>query len=235
MRDQPCKERRILRDRKIACQCLEEVMVCVDQPRQHDHSARIDRHVGARRQTVARTDVLDDAVARKDSAVFKRPIGVIEGREQVCMAQEKRRHSEDGPDAERAMTIADLNTAERAWFVAAVGFAFESSPWIAELASERRPFSDLDALTACMNAIVAESPLDRRLALIAAHPDLAGRVAREGRLTPASTDEQASAGLDRLTPAEAARFETLNAAYRDRFGFPFVICVREQTKSSILE
>ncbi len=133
------------------------------------------------------------------------------------------------------MTIADLNTAERASFVAAVGFAFESSAWIAELASERRPFSDLDALTACMNAIVAESPLEWRVALIAAHPDLAGRVAREGRLTPASTDEQASAGLDRLTPAETVRFDTLNAAYRARFGFPFVICVRRHTKSSILE
>lgn len=133
------------------------------------------------------------------------------------------------------MTVADLNTAERASFVAAVGFAFESSPWIAELASERRPFSDLDALTACMDAIVAESPLERRVALIAAHPDLAGRVAREGRLTPASTGEQASVGLDRLTPAEIERFDALNSAYRARFAFPFVICVREHTKSSILE
>ncbi|HTX02316.1 MAG TPA: 2-oxo-4-hydroxy-4-carboxy-5-ureidoimidazoline decarboxylase [Candidatus Acidoferrales bacterium] len=133
------------------------------------------------------------------------------------------------------MTIADLNAAERASFVAAVGFAFESSPWIAELASERRPFADLEALTACMNAIVAESPLERRVALIAAHPDLAGRLAREGRLTPASTREQASAGLDRLTPEETARFNAHNAAYRERFGFPFVICVRQQTKDSILD
>ena len=102
------------------------------------------------------------------------------------------------------MTIADLNTAERASFVAAVGFAFEGSAWIAELASERRPFSDLDALTACMNAIVAESPLERRVALIAAHPDLGG--AR--RLSAASTGEQASAGLDRLTSAETERFDS---------------------------
>jgi 2-oxo-4-hydroxy-4-carboxy-5-ureidoimidazoline decarboxylase len=133
------------------------------------------------------------------------------------------------------MTIADLNAAEPASFVAAVGFAFESSPWIAELAAQRRPFADLDALSACMNAIVAESSLERRVALIAAHPDLAGRVAREGRLTPASTSEQTSAGLDRLTPNEIAKFDALNAAYRERFGFPFVICVRQQTKSSILE
>ncbi|MGA3037102.1 MAG: 2-oxo-4-hydroxy-4-carboxy-5-ureidoimidazoline decarboxylase [Vulcanimicrobiaceae bacterium] len=151
------------------------------------------------------------------------------------IAQEKRRHSEDGPDAERAMTIADLNAAERPSFVAAVGFAFESSPWIAELASEQRPFADLDALSACMNAIVAGSSLERRIALIAAHPDLAGRVAREGRLTPASTSEQTSAGLDRLSAEEIVRFDVLNAEYRERFGFPFVICVRQQTKSSILE
>jgi 2-oxo-4-hydroxy-4-carboxy-5-ureidoimidazoline decarboxylase len=133
------------------------------------------------------------------------------------------------------MTIADLNTAERASFVAAVGFAFESSPWIAEAACELRPFSDLDALTACMNAIVAESPLEQRVALIAAHPDLAGRLAREGRLTPSSSGEQKAAGLDRLTPEEIKRFDALNAAYRERFGFPFVICVRQQTKYSILD
>jgi OHCU decarboxylase len=133
------------------------------------------------------------------------------------------------------MTIAELNAAGRPSFVAAVGFAFEESPWIAELAWERRPFAGLDALLACMTAIVAESPLERRVALIAAHPDLAGRVAREGRLTPSSTSEQASAGLDRLTPDELARFDTLNVAYRVRFEFPFVVCVREQTKDSILE
>lgn len=132
------------------------------------------------------------------------------------------------------MTIADLNAADRASFVTAVGFAFESSPWIAQAAWERRPFLDLDALLACMQAVVLESPLERRVALIAAHPDLAGRVAREGRLTPASANEQASAGLDRLTPEEIARFDALNTAYRSRFGFPFVICVREHAKESIL-
>jgi 2-oxo-4-hydroxy-4-carboxy-5-ureidoimidazoline decarboxylase len=132
------------------------------------------------------------------------------------------------------MKMADLNAADRATFVAAVGFAFESSPWIAEAAWERRPFFDLDALLGCMNGIVLESPLERRVALIAAHPDLAGRVAREGRLTPASANEQASAGLDRLGSEEIARFDALNTAYRKRFGFPFVICARENTKDSIL-
>lgn len=82
--------------------------------------------------------------------------------------------------------------------------------------------------------ILAEASSEARAALIAAHPDLAGRLAREGRLTPASSQEQASAGLAELTASEAARFTALNAAYRERFGFPFVICAREQSKESIL-
>lgn len=131
-------------------------------------------------------------------------------------------------------SIAALGTADRATFVAAVGFAFEDSPWIAEAAWERRPFASPAELHAAMVAVVGEAPEERRVALIAAHPDLAGRVAREGRLTAASRGEQAAAGLDRLTPEELARFDAANAAYRARFGFPFVICAREHDKSSIL-
>ncbi|HEY9086214.1 MAG TPA: 2-oxo-4-hydroxy-4-carboxy-5-ureidoimidazoline decarboxylase [Candidatus Tyrphobacter sp.] len=132
------------------------------------------------------------------------------------------------------MRIEQLNAADRAAFVAAVGFTFEKSPWVAETAWERRPFADVGALHAAMLGAVAAAPENRRVAVIAAHPDLAGRLAREGRLTPASMQEQAAAGLDGLTPEEIARFEELNTAYRARFGFPFVICAREQTKASIL-
>jgi OHCU decarboxylase len=85
-----------------------------------------------------------------------------------------------------------------------------------------------------MVAIVRDAPNDAQVALIAAHPDLAGRVAREGRLTAASSSEQAGAGLDALTPEEIATFDSANGAYRERFGFPFVICARENTKASIL-
>lgn len=131
-------------------------------------------------------------------------------------------------------SIAALNTADRATFVAAVGFAFEDSPWIAEAAWERRPFASLAELHAAMTGVVERAPEERRVALIAAHPDLAGRVAREGRLTAASRGEQAAAGLDRLTSEELARFDAANAAYRARFGFPFVICAREHDKGSIL-
>jgi 2-oxo-4-hydroxy-4-carboxy-5-ureidoimidazoline decarboxylase len=132
------------------------------------------------------------------------------------------------------MTIEQLNAADRAAFVAAVGFTFENSPWIAEAAWDRRPFSDVGALLASMIDAVESAPEERRVALILAHPDLAGRIAREGRLGAASAHEQSTAGLDRLTPPEIARFDELNAAYRARFGFPFVICVREQTKEAIV-
>ena len=133
------------------------------------------------------------------------------------------------------MTIAQLNDAGAEAFVAAVGFAFEDSPWIARAAWASRPFSGVEALHAAMCGIVREAPQEQRVALIAAHPDLAGRLAREGRLTAASTGEQSAAGLDRLTPQEVARFEALNGAYRERFGFPFVICARNNTKDSILQ
>jgi len=132
------------------------------------------------------------------------------------------------------MTIEELNDAGPDAFVNAVGFVFEDSPWIARAAWEHRPFADGDDLHATMIAILQDAPEERRVALIAAHPDLAGRVTRERRLTPASREEQASVGLDRLTPEETARFHTLNQMYSERFGFPFVICARENTKQTIL-
>ncbi len=133
-----------------------------------------------------------------------------------------------------AVTIAQLNSADRAAFVATVGFTFEDSPWIAQEAWSRRPFANVEALLAAMTEVVMSASLERRLALIVAHPDLGGHAARSGRLTVQSTHEQAVAGLAALPPSEMARFDELNAAYRARFGFPFVICAREHTKRSIL-
>ena len=132
-------------------------------------------------------------------------------------------------------TLADLNASGREQFVAAVGFAFEDSPWIAERAWESRPFDSVMSLHSRMVGVIGSAPRERQVALIAAHPDLAGRVAREGRLTAASTAEQAAAGLDRLTTDEIARFDRLNAAYRSKFSFPFVICAREHDKASLLQ
>src|SRR3989442_2494568 len=126
----------------------------------------------------------------------------------------------------------------REQFLAALGFLFEHSPWIVEAAWARRPFADRDDLLARLIAVVREAPIERQVALIEAHPDLAAPrghpTALAGELTAASTREQASAGLDRLSPEEYRRFHQLNDAYRARFGFPFVIAVRENTRESIL-
>jgi OHCU decarboxylase len=111
---------------------------------------------------------------------------------------------------------------------------FEDSPWIAERAWADRPFGSPDALHRALVAVVDGAPDEERLALIRAHPDLAGKAAVAGELTPESTREQAAAGLDRLTPEQYERITGLTAAYRERFGFPFVVCAREHTADSII-
>ncbi|AIT79370.1 2-oxo-4-hydroxy-4-carboxy-5-ureidoimidazoline decarboxylase [Novosphingobium pentaromativorans] len=108
---------------------------------------------------------------------------------------------------------------------------FEHSPWIEERADGRPSSGDRHA---DLMAVVHEADIDEKLALIRAHPELAGKAAIDGTLTAASAAEQASAGLDRLTPAEFEEFQTLNASYRARFGFPFVICARLNNKAGIL-
>lgn len=130
--------------------------------------------------------------------------------------------------------LADLNAAGRDAFVAALGHVFEHSPWVAAAAWERRPFADVAALHAAMVAAVAGAGPERQLALIRAHPDLAGRLALAGQLTAESSREQAAAGLDALSPDELRRFAAYNEAYKERFGFPFVICARENKKAAIL-
>jgi OHCU decarboxylase len=123
---------------------------------------------------------------------------------------------------------------DRETFVARYGALFEHSPWVAEAAWEHGPFADREALAQGLEQAMHDAPRDRQLALIRAHPDLAGRAAVEGTLTASSQNEQAAAGLDRLTPDEYETFTRTNAAYRERFGFPFVVCAREHTKDSIL-
>ena len=131
--------------------------------------------------------------------------------------------------------IDQINTFDQQAFVEALGFLFESSPWIAQATWSARPFNSAAQLHAALCATVKQAPVARKIALIQAHPDLAGRAALAGTLTPESTNEQVSAGLDRLSPDEFASFTRLNDAYRNQFGFPFVICVREHTKHSILQ
>jgi 2-oxo-4-hydroxy-4-carboxy-5-ureidoimidazoline decarboxylase len=130
--------------------------------------------------------------------------------------------------------LAQLNSLSCAEFVALVGPVFEHSPWIAEAAWARRPFRTVAELHEVMCTIVQSVSEENQLALIRAHPDLVGRLARAGQLTPESTREQASAGLDQLTPVEVAEFQSNNTAYQAKFGFPFVICARLNQKAAIL-
>ncbi|MDC8747422.1 2-oxo-4-hydroxy-4-carboxy-5-ureidoimidazoline decarboxylase [Xanthomonas campestris] len=129
------------------------------------------------------------------------------------------------------MSVIDANALDTAAFVARYRALFEHSPWVVERAARRRPFDDV--FGGLMQVVYDASP-DDQLALIRAHPELAGKAAIDHTLTAASAAEQASAGLDRLDEDEFHRFHALNHAYRQRFGFPFVICVRLQDKAGIL-
>ncbi len=133
-------------------------------------------------------------------------------------------------------TVRDLNTLDRDEFVARLGSLFEGSPWIASETWPRRPFVDRDDLERALVGVIETASLDRQLALIRAHPDLAGRAALAGTLTRESMGEQQTAGLDvnRLTPDEIAAFTKRNEVYKARFDFPFVICARENKKEMML-
>lgn len=133
------------------------------------------------------------------------------------------------------MALASLNAADEAGFMAALGNVYEHAPWVAQAALKRRPFATLAALHAAMTDAVRAAPREQQLALIKGHPDLAGKAARAGTMTVDSKAEQASAGLDRLTEAEFAQFHRFNDAYTEKFGMPFIICVRRHSKDSILQ
>jgi len=133
-----------------------------------------------------------------------------------------------------SISLEYLNGSDRASFVAALGHLFEHSPWVAEETWTRRPFRDAAHLHAELCRTMQSAPAARQLELIRAHPDLAGRLARQMQLTAESTREQASAGLNELTDAELAEFTRLNDTYKARFGFPFIICARLNAKAAIV-
>jgi len=118
-------------------------------------------------------------------------------------------------------------------FVSALGGVFERSPWVAERAFARRPFADTAALHAAMVDTVRAASRDEQLALLRAHPELAGKAADAGTLTADSASEQKGAGLVNLSADEKQRIARLNAEYRARFGFPFIIAVRNHTRAGI--
>ncbi|WP_291748878.1 2-oxo-4-hydroxy-4-carboxy-5-ureidoimidazoline decarboxylase [Bauldia sp.] len=136
--------------------------------------------------------------------------------------------------ATEPLPLETANLMETGEFVGIFGDVAEHSPWVAEDAAARRPFASLDELIAAFQAAIGEAGVDRQRALLRAHPDLAGRAAVAGGLTEESSREQAGAGLDSLTPAEFERITSLNAAYSEKNGIPFILAVRGATKHDIL-
>ncbi|MBQ5947149.1 allantoate amidohydrolase [Massilia sp. ST3] len=126
-------------------------------------------------------------------------------------------------------TLTELNACDAPVFVERLRGIYEHSPWIAERAAVRRPFASLAALKLALQAVVTEAAQDEQLALLRAHPELAGKAAVAGELTAESTSEQASSGLNRCTPEEYTALQDLNAQYNAKFGFPFILAVKGPT------
>ncbi|MBY4895706.1 2-oxo-4-hydroxy-4-carboxy-5-ureidoimidazoline decarboxylase [Cupriavidus sp. AU9028] len=130
--------------------------------------------------------------------------------------------------------LTELNAMPAAEFVRVLGGIYEHSPWVAEQAAAQRPFADLGALSAAMRVAVDEADEAARLALLRAHPELAGKAAVRGELTAESTREQQGAGLDQCSQEEFDRLQQLNRRYLDKFGFPFILAVRGYDRAGIL-
>jgi 2-oxo-4-hydroxy-4-carboxy-5-ureidoimidazoline decarboxylase len=130
--------------------------------------------------------------------------------------------------------MAPINAMDRAAFVQKFGGIFENSPWVAEKAWEKKPFASLDEMHAAMVVVAKYAPATAQLALLQSHPDLAGKEAQAGTMTASSVSEQASAGLNALSHDEMVQVSDLNASYKKKFGFPFIIAVRMHTKEGIL-
>ena len=134
----------------------------------------------------------------------------------------------------KLLSMEVVNKLDATAFAARFGDVAEASPWVAEAAFGSRPFPDREALVDAFAGAVRAASREKQLALLRAHPDLAGRAAVVGDMAEESRREQAGAGLDRLTAGEFARFHDLNTRYRERFGFPFIYAVKGATKDAIL-
>jgi len=133
------------------------------------------------------------------------------------------------------LTLQALSALSQPDFVSHLDGIFEHSPWIAERTWAQRPFDSIDGLHAAMLAVLDTASTAEQLALICAHPELAGKEAEEGTLTTASTGEQRGAGLDQCSKDELQRLRSLNKAYRERFGFPFVVAVKGLSRHQIMD
>jgi 2-oxo-4-hydroxy-4-carboxy-5-ureidoimidazoline decarboxylase len=132
------------------------------------------------------------------------------------------------------MTLGELNAMDKAAFIGVLGGIFEHSPWVAERAFMERPFASVDALHAAMAAAVERALESEKLALLRAHPELAGKAAVRGELTAASSKEQSGAGLSQCSPQEFARLTELNNIYHAKFGFPFILAVKGHDRASVI-
>lgn len=132
------------------------------------------------------------------------------------------------------LTLSALNAASEQEFVAALSGVFEHAPWVAQAVCSERPFADVQALHEAMIGAIRALPEDRLLRFLCAHPELAGAQARAGSMTLDSTREQGGLALAQLPAAENARWDQLNSAYRERFGFPFILCARRHSYASML-
>src|SRR5262245_34136136 len=132
------------------------------------------------------------------------------------------------------MTLDELNRMDEPAFVAALGAIYEHSPWVAQGAASQRPFASVDDLQRAMAAVVAGAGEARQLALIRAHPELAGKAMVRNQLTADSTGEQAGAGLTGCSPEEFARLTDLNARYNAKFGFPFILAVKGYDRAGVI-
>ena len=132
------------------------------------------------------------------------------------------------------LTLDTLNAASQSGFVALLEGTYEHSPWVAEAAWAKRPFRSLAHLKQALAQAVTEAGTEAQLGLIRAHPELAGKAMEAGTLTAESTNEQTASGLTNCSPAELARIRELNAAYGQRFGFPFILAVRGPSGRGLL-
>ncbi|EMA46920.1 2-oxo-4-hydroxy-4-carboxy-5-ureidoimidazoline decarboxylase [Halococcus saccharolyticus] len=129
------------------------------------------------------------------------------------------------------LTIEELNQTDDGTFVEILGDVYESSPWVAEQAQSERPFASVEDLHGAMESAVRNASRDEKTALLREHPDLG----EQTEMTEASEEEQASAGLDQLSPNQYEAFQRLNEEYREKFGFPFIMAVRDESPNAIRE
>lgn len=132
------------------------------------------------------------------------------------------------------ISLATLNSSTRDKFVAKAGGIFEHSPWVAEAAWDKRPFADVAALHAQMVAAMRAASHQQQLALLRAHPELAGKAMVSNTLTADSTNEQSRSGLTNCSPDDFARLQALNAAYNKKFGWPFILAVKFLDRATII-